>query len=268
MNLSNYKRFFAFGCSFTDYHWWTWADIIGYNFKENYYNYAQSGFGNTAIMYSLVEAAETHKINKDDLVIICWSNISREDRYKGKRWITVGNIYTQDVYPREFIEKFACERGYFMRDTFNVYLANNLLNNIGCDYKNSAILPFGDHLYEEGVIKNTNTVKDITDTFSSIHENHMPNFFDDIFNSDWNSRREDCLLSIYHPVHDPVKDTHPSPILQLEFVQKILGIDIDEKIINLVKSNNASIKHEKNHDWYKNNPKKYVPSHRIEINRF
>ena len=41
-----YSRFFAFGCSFTSYYWPTWADIIGQEFSDRYYNLAMCGAGN------------------------------------------------------------------------------------------------------------------------------------------------------------------------------------------------------------------------------
>ena len=53
IDIKKYKRFFAFGCSFTRYEWITWADIIAYHIKESY-NYGRSGGGNSYIFYSLV----------------------------------------------------------------------------------------------------------------------------------------------------------------------------------------------------------------------
>ena len=37
--LQKYNRFFSFGCSFTQYHWPTWANVIGMHFDyDNFYN--------------------------------------------------------------------------------------------------------------------------------------------------------------------------------------------------------------------------------------
>ena len=50
IDFSKYKRLFVFGCSFTQYRWPTWADIIA---KDNphleYFNTANSGAGNLYI---------------------------------------------------------------------------------------------------------------------------------------------------------------------------------------------------------------------------
>ena len=103
MNFKNYKRFFAFGCSFTQYHWPTWANIISEEFNESY-NYGRTGAGNFFIYQSLIEAILKHKINKDDLVMIMFSNVTREDRFVKKHgWITPGNLYFQNVYDEKFL---------------------------------------------------------------------------------------------------------------------------------------------------------------------
>ena len=70
-------RLFTFGCSFTKYIWPTWADILGREYKE-FYNYGMSGGGNLFIFDSLIEAIAKHNINKDDTVIIIWTNVTRD----------------------------------------------------------------------------------------------------------------------------------------------------------------------------------------------
>ena len=42
-------RLIVFGCSFTDYAWPTWADIIAYDLGCEYENWAQGGGGNQQI---------------------------------------------------------------------------------------------------------------------------------------------------------------------------------------------------------------------------
>jgi hypothetical protein len=116
MNFKNYKRFFAFGCSFTQYYWPTWADIISNEFKESH-NYGRNGAGNFFIYQSLIEAILQHEINKDDLVMIMFSSVTREDRFtKNRGWITPGNLYFQNEYDEKFIKNYMCDHGYLMRD--------------------------------------------------------------------------------------------------------------------------------------------------------
>jgi hypothetical protein len=68
--MKTYNRFFAFGCSFTSWHWPTWADIIGKTFiEDNYFNFGLCASGNEFAFHKLTEAHARFNITKDDLVI-------------------------------------------------------------------------------------------------------------------------------------------------------------------------------------------------------
>ena len=138
--FGDYKRFFAFGCSMTQYAWPTWADIIALEIPESY-NYGQSGAGNLFISNSIVEANKTHKFDKDDLVVVMWSSISREDRYKKTKWITPGNIYTQSDLDSKFVYEWADSRFYLLRDLGLIELTTSYLESLPCDMKMLAMSP-------------------------------------------------------------------------------------------------------------------------------
>ncbi len=74
----NKDRFFAFGCSFTNWaHNPTWADFIGINFKE-YYNFGKAGACNTFIMHKLFELDEVLKLNSEtDFVMVAMTGFGR-----------------------------------------------------------------------------------------------------------------------------------------------------------------------------------------------
>jgi hypothetical protein len=101
------KRFFAFGCSFTEYHWTTWPEIVAEDLGiDEYYNFGKIGGGNEFIFNRLMQADQVFHFNENDLVIVCWTNSCREDRYTNGKWILPGNIYTQDEYSKDFIKKY------------------------------------------------------------------------------------------------------------------------------------------------------------------
>ena len=78
--MKKYNRFFAFGCSYTDYYWPTWANIIARDTGLPSQNWGYSGVGNIYIHHKMVEAKIKQSINDDDLVIVNWSSWHREDR--------------------------------------------------------------------------------------------------------------------------------------------------------------------------------------------
>jgi hypothetical protein len=133
------KRFFAFGCSFTNYAWPTWADILGRNYIE-YFNYGQFGSGNHYIFNALMETDQYHKISKDDLVIVQWSCSSREDRYKNENWVTTGGV--ANYYTDEELNKFFDFRGFVIRDLALIKAAKLFLDKckkIWCLLSRSAL---------------------------------------------------------------------------------------------------------------------------------
>ena len=238
IDFSKYKRFFAFGCSFTRYCWPTWANIISKEFKKTY-NYGHPAAGNFFIYQSLIEAILTHNINKDDLVMIMFSNVTREDRFtKARGWITPGNLYFQDEYDEKFIKNYMCDHGYLMRDLNLVTGCALALNNIGCDYKFMSIVPF-DSKQSDGIkmldidylLKFYKTTLDIVE----------PSVLDTIFNGDWNTRQP---RPAYHVSWQKKKyvDNHPTPAEHLEYLQTIMpNIKFDEITLKFVEQSNQQV---------------------------
>ena len=85
-------RLFTFGCSFTQYMWPTWADILSKNFNF-YENWALAGAGNLYIFNSIIEAHKRHQFKNDDTIIIMWSGLTRIDYYKNNSWQPQGSDF-------------------------------------------------------------------------------------------------------------------------------------------------------------------------------
>jgi hypothetical protein len=135
------SRLFTFGCSFTQYIWPTWADILGKEFAY-YENWGQRGAGNHYIFYSLIECIERNKITSNDTIIIMWSGSDREDRYINNTWQTPGGLGTQKFYNRNFIENYYDKRGHQLTDLLTITATKKLLESQGIDYKFLSMLPF------------------------------------------------------------------------------------------------------------------------------
>lgn len=134
IDFSKYKRFFAFGCSFTNYAWHTWADIIGAKFPGQYYNWGKVGGGNMFIACSVAEANARYRFNEDDLVMCMWSSVTREDRYKDNMWHTGGNIYNCKFGTKDLLRNWADPRFYLLRDLAQIGLTQNLLETTQCSW--------------------------------------------------------------------------------------------------------------------------------------
>ena len=137
LDPTKYKRFFAFGCSFTRYKWATWADIIGQNIPY-YENWGRQGVGNHYIFNAVLEADAKHNFGPDDLVIIMWSQLGREDRYFDKRWISQTISELTDSESR----KYAIDtRAHLIRDLAYIKSIQTFLEHKKCDYAHLAMYP-------------------------------------------------------------------------------------------------------------------------------
>jgi hypothetical protein len=136
LDPTKYKRFFAFGCSFTNYFWPSWADIIGQDIPV-YENWAERGAGNYFIFNSVIEAHSRHKFNKDDLVIVMWSTKEREDRYSDGVWLHDTNITQEKTYGKDWVKKFGTDiKSFLIRDLAYIKSIQTFLETCECDWEN------------------------------------------------------------------------------------------------------------------------------------
>ena len=98
------NRLITFGCSFTDYSWPTWADIIALDRGVAYENWAIGGGGNQQIarraLYRSLRGFEP-----TDVVMIQWTSISREDRFIRGQWRAEGSVFVSPTYRDDFVNK-------------------------------------------------------------------------------------------------------------------------------------------------------------------
>ena len=194
------SRLFTFGCSFTNYRWSTWADILGVHYTE-YQNWGQSGAGNHYIFNSVMEADQRHCFGPDDTVIVCWTSAHREDRYTDC-WQTLGNIYYTDIYSKEYKQTIT-NRGCFIRDAAFIKATKILLEaRKGVSWKFLSVHNIGmQDLWESKPIES-----DVYQLYSDVFESIGPSFREPLFPEQWPNRQ----------------DPHPTPAEHLLYLDKVM----------------------------------------------
>jgi hypothetical protein len=134
------KRLFTFGCSFTSYSWSTWADILGTT-AEEFQNWGMSGTGNQFILASITECHQRNQFRPDDTVIVCWTNVMRDDRYTSQ-WCTRGNIYTHPKYDPAWVRQWITERGCLIRDLAVLSAVTHILKYHKVNWHFLSMVPF------------------------------------------------------------------------------------------------------------------------------
>jgi len=201
------SRLFTFGCSFTMYNWPTWADILGKEF-EFVENWGHSGGGNQFIFNSVVECSLRHKFTPGDTIIIMWTNISREDKYVNNKWLFSGNMYTTNLYSREYKEKYTDLKGFLIRDLAFIHSTKKYLEFLNVKHIFLSMVPITNwDQYNATEIKHVERICDLyKDTLSFIRKS----VFEVIYRFNWDSKER------------VFRDFHPTPELHLQYLQTIV----------------------------------------------
>lgn len=213
-------RLFTFGCSFTQYwRWPTWADALGkqYDFFENW---GICGSGNSLILYSLIECNQRNGLSPGDDVYVMWTNTSREDRYVRDRWLEGGNVYwgAGNTLPEEYIKKFACERGYLIRDLANITAAKHLLEKWGCKWKFMSMVPLTrtNEQNQLGSNFDADDDMDVRDLYKDTLSVIEPSVFEVVFDGRWFSGTG--IPDSYDPRR---RDFHPTPVEHIRYLDHV-----------------------------------------------
>jgi hypothetical protein len=230
------KRLFTFGCSFTKYHYPTWANFLSVDF-DYFENWGKSGIGNKAITERIVECHVKNKFTKDDTVIVQWSSHLRYDYslldFLNNGWQINGGILNpvalQNVYNNNWHEIFFDEQAYIMHSLNHIVMIDKFLKNTNCTYFMTSIGNF-DKLGTDLINEVEHLSKNKPD---SINKNYpqLSHYFNSINFNNWiepliTSIKENPELSWtwrMGPGDGTVNiDSHPSPKQHLCWVNKYL----------------------------------------------
>lgn len=192
----------------------TWADILGSQFSE-YQNWGQAGGGNKYIYHSLMEADQRHRFGSTDTVVVCWTNIMRDDRYvKERGWITLGNIATSPIFTKEFIADSVCERGYLLETLNLIKGAKETLQNRGCKWRFLSMVPI---MQPDNNDDRKLDYNDITDVYQDVIDCILPSFTDILGHAFWERNKEKR-----HRYPNGGFDYHPTTEEALTYLDSVL----------------------------------------------
>jgi hypothetical protein len=222
IDFKKYKRFFAFGCSFTGYIWPTWADILSKQMPDaEFYNLGFSGGGNLFISNRIVETNQRFKFCDTDLVVIMWSTFCREDRYINY-WRCPGNIFTQSTYDNDFVEKFADTKGYLIKDLGLIGLTHGYLTSSTCDFY---MLNSVDYTYQN---ENLSDIATIFNVYNSVITRQYPSLLELEMQGVWEHGHH--YFDDSQPKYDEIfHDYHPNPLRYFNYLEK-LGLKLSDEV--------------------------------------
>jgi hypothetical protein len=131
------KRLFTFGCSFTQWNWPTWADILGKNY-DSHENWGISGIGNRAISQRVSECVLRNQITDQDTIIIQWTDYHRfdqhiKDLFPESSWRLGGSLHVKST-EIEYIRDTWHEGSYIYESLNTIHLTRTLLKSLPCKF--------------------------------------------------------------------------------------------------------------------------------------
>jgi len=207
------SRFFAYGCSFTKYYYPTWADIIINDVDEGY-NCGRLGSGNQLIANRICETNALKKFNRDDTIIIMWSNFFRDDVYKDG-WQTKGNIF----FYKDNVEDLA---HYVYRDCNLITSTLYSLRTTGATVISTSI----NNPYTDNLLLEDKTIANILDRYETWVRPQTKTLQEYCWypNIQKDKTRPQILANQTWQIED-----HPLPLEHCNFVENVLQYKVSEK---------------------------------------
>lgn len=232
------NRIFTFGCSFTRFIWPTWAHIIAHELNVPLYNYGMCGAGNQFIFNTLMQADTFHTFTEDDLVMICWSSLAREDRYKDGLWILEGNVYlAEHIYDKNYIKKWADDFGYAIRDYAVIKAAWEFLTFRKCQFHFLSMLDITlPSEIESHILLSDNCPTNIVDFYQFYLSKINKSFYEILWNNNLDDKRYKNLS-----LHPNFTDCHPSVTEHLNYLQHTFNHNFSDNTISSVKNTESLI---------------------------
>jgi len=281
------NRLFTFGCSMTNYHYPTWADILGTTF-DYYENWGRYGSGNQFIFNSIIECDRRNNFTSNDTILILWTGIARIDYYQFNEWCNKQSLFP-DKSNNEFNDwPISSPDGYEILSYAHIEAIHNILSLKKLNYRSMAWQTYDTDL--QGVYKDTLANVE----YVKFRENNQQYVDSKSYNleaeklykrmagEDWPSLN-DVLSDNYHNIDDAfileeIKeffgylksnkklmlslantiDRHPTPIAHLEMVNKYFPhIQISEDTQRWIKDVDYKLIHGIEYQFIASSPKRY-----------
>ena len=168
-----------------------------------------------------MQADAMYNFTHEDLVMVQWTNVSREDRYTDE-WLTPGNIYSQKTYDLEFVRKYFTEYGASLRDYAFIKSAHEMLKHKTQWHflQMLDITAFKDQWNLETKKEDVELNK-LHALYHDTLENLMPSFYDVLYSNQLKKKfKQDSKL-----INRYFKDGHPNPFEHYAYLKEVFKHD-------------------------------------------
>jgi hypothetical protein len=232
------KRLITFGDSFANYAWPMWPQLLAQDYDTTI-NYGRSGCGNSYIFNSFMTHYLTMGLEHDDTVIIEWSEPTRIDFVKETDWVTEGGKTIQ-VLAEQGLDYFLSDETVVLHQLTMMTAVIQFLSASGCNWHfmflNDASMPSracADFVLGRDLLTRYDAALKFLHEFKDhmIDDVSMISYFESI-----NMPIEDCCAYFDNGNMLEFKDSHPTPLYTLRFLEEVLGKKLKIENINAVRN--------------------------------
>lgn len=224
------RRLVTFGCSFTEYFWPTWANIISYDIDVPLYNYGKKGASNQYIFNMLMQADHYLKLDQNDLVMICWTSVYRNDIHKNGHWVTPGCVY-HDTDSKTVISDPV---GFSIRDFAVIKASYEFLKNKNIPFHFLKMIDF-DRPSQDSPEEKFH-LSELENIYGYYLNNIQRSFYDVVWNNSLDNKNKNMFA-----VHKLFKDNHPDILEHFKYIKTVFDHTWKPETEKLVKQKNSQL---------------------------
>lgn len=233
IKFEKYNRLFTFGCSFTNYKWPMWPEILSSRIPT-YYNFGEAGADNRTIFLRVLEADAVFNFQPTDLIIIMWTTSWRDTYFHTKKSFVLKRVEVNDLEFRQV--------NFFFRDLNYIKAILNFLENKNLDFDFLSMAGFSKSvMFDHHLIDNTTIEKS---ELSTVYNYYQPvidqikiSMFESVYNFNW-SRPPDGIMFAQDNYNGHLSnDNHPTPKMSFEYIKTVYpSFEITNNLIEFVNS--------------------------------
>lgn len=213
------SRTFCFGCSFTNYQWPTWADIVIRSEQEmgkQCWNFGMCGISNAGIVAHMNIADSVFQFTEQDNIYVVWTSPHRIDKletyYDGRlerdvmQWQMRGSLFGNYNTKPEWHRQWMANEWSFETDLINNWTTmRTAAKAFDIDFQGHIAEPITeDDIVQWGVDKS------ISQWYNTYYSRNKSTLFHHDWRETWRSTMSDFAVA----------DNHPDPEQHLAYVQQ------------------------------------------------
>lgn len=230
MLKKSYKRFFAFGCSFTSYCWAMWPEVIKHELGDvEFYNMGRAAAGNSYIAHQIYLADIKYNFGPDDLIMVCWTHAYRIDWLlaEDQDWCLEGLMFYDGKINSQISDEAKSLENCEFRDSNIIACATEYLNNLP---SHAITFSWIDNLStdQENLKPLSHYISNIPIWDTEYYKKKRLQLWEDYLGFDGITKRDDDYDAEFY------MDSHPMPIETLEFLSEAMEYEFDKETVNAV----------------------------------